>query len=113
MDDGVGQILAKLREYGLEKNTVIFFTSDNGGPSFWKPRPEILDVVKAGTPLGAPEKGEKPDFRVVSNRFQWAIGANGSDNLPLSFGKGILYEGGVRVPLHRPMAGRCAGGQGE
>jgi arylsulfatase A-like enzyme len=98
VDDGVGRILAKLREHDLEKNTVIFFTSDNGGPSFWKPRPEILDVVKAGTPLGAPKPGEKPDFRVVSRRFQWSIGANGSDNEPLSFGKGILYEGGVRVP---------------
>ena len=98
VDDGVGQILAKLREHGLEKNTLIFFTSDNGGPSFWKPRPEILDIVKAGTPLGAPQKGERPDFRVISRRFQWSIGANGSVNLPLSFGKGIHYEGGVRVP---------------
>jgi arylsulfatase A-like enzyme len=98
VDDGVGQILAKLRQLHLDQNTVIFFTSDNGGPSFWKARPEILDVVKAGTPLGAPQPGEVPDFRVVSRRFQWSIGANGSDNLPLSFGKGILYEGGVRVP---------------
>ena len=77
---------------------MIFFTSDNGGASLWKPRPEILDIVKAGTPLGAPQKGEVPDYRVVSKRFQMSIGANGSVNLPLSFGKGILYEGGVRVP---------------
>jgi arylsulfatase A-like enzyme len=99
VDDGVGAILAKLRALDLDKNTLIFFTSDNGGPSFWKPRPEILDVIKAGTALGAPRPGEKADWRVVSKRFQWAIGANGSENLPLSFGKGILYEGGVRVPF--------------
>ena len=98
VDDGVGQIVAKLRERGLEKNTVIFFTSDNGGASFWKPRPEILDVIKAGTALGAPQPGEKVDWRVISKRFQLSIGGNGADNLPLSFGKGILYEGGVRVP---------------
>jgi len=32
MDDGVGKILAKLRELKLEENTLIFFLSDNGGP---------------------------------------------------------------------------------
>ena len=33
MDDGVGRILAKLRDAGLEDNTLIFFLSDNGGPT--------------------------------------------------------------------------------
>lgn len=30
MDDGVGQIMALLKELKLDKNTVVFFTSDNG-----------------------------------------------------------------------------------
>ena len=33
MDDGVGEVLAKLREAGLEENTLVFFFSDNGGPT--------------------------------------------------------------------------------
>jgi arylsulfatase A-like enzyme len=33
MDDSVGAILAKLREEGIEENTLIFFLSDNGGPT--------------------------------------------------------------------------------
>jgi arylsulfatase A-like enzyme len=33
MDDGVGSVLATIRARGLEKNTVIFFFSDNGGPT--------------------------------------------------------------------------------
>ncbi len=33
MDDAVGRVLAKLREHKLEKNTLIFFYSDNGGPT--------------------------------------------------------------------------------
>ncbi|MBS0208037.1 MAG: sulfatase [Planctomycetes bacterium] len=33
MDDAVGQVLGKLRTAGIEENTLIFFVSDNGGPS--------------------------------------------------------------------------------
>ncbi|WP_080058370.1 sulfatase [Spirosoma aerolatum] len=31
LDDGVGRIVAKLNELGLTKNTLVIFTSDNGG----------------------------------------------------------------------------------
>lgn len=33
MDDGVGRVLAKLREHKLEEDTMVFFISDNGGPT--------------------------------------------------------------------------------
>ena len=33
VDDGVGRVLAKLRELGIEENTIVFFLSDNGGPT--------------------------------------------------------------------------------
>jgi arylsulfatase A-like enzyme len=33
MDDAVGVLLAKLREAGLEERTLVFFLSDNGGPT--------------------------------------------------------------------------------
>jgi arylsulfatase A-like enzyme len=32
LDDGIGRGLAKLRELGIEEETLIFFVSDNGGP---------------------------------------------------------------------------------
>jgi arylsulfatase A-like enzyme len=32
MDDGVGQVLAALRDGGIEQNTLVWFLSDNGGP---------------------------------------------------------------------------------
>jgi arylsulfatase A-like enzyme len=34
MDDAVGSVLAKLQELQLEENTLIFFLSDNGGPTW-------------------------------------------------------------------------------
>jgi arylsulfatase A-like enzyme len=33
MDDAVGQVLTQVREMGQEENTLIFFLSDNGGPT--------------------------------------------------------------------------------
>lgn len=33
MDDAVGQVLGKIRALGQEENTLIFFFSDNGGPT--------------------------------------------------------------------------------
>ncbi len=32
LDDGVGLLLRKLKELGLQKNTLVIFSSDNGGP---------------------------------------------------------------------------------
>lgn len=32
MDDGIGHVLAALRDSGIEKNTLVWFISDNGGP---------------------------------------------------------------------------------
>ena len=34
MDDAVGSIMQKLKDEGLDKNTVIFFVSDNGGATY-------------------------------------------------------------------------------
>jgi arylsulfatase A-like enzyme len=33
LDDAVGKVMGKLRESGLEQNTLVFFFSDNGGPT--------------------------------------------------------------------------------
>ncbi|MCC6490598.1 MAG: sulfatase-like hydrolase/transferase [Candidatus Hydrogenedentes bacterium] len=33
LDDAVGQVLGKVREAGLESDTLVFFISDNGGPT--------------------------------------------------------------------------------
>ncbi len=33
MDEGIGAVLDKLREYGIEEDTLVFFINDNGGPT--------------------------------------------------------------------------------
>ncbi|MGS2722596.1 sulfatase-like hydrolase/transferase [Porticoccus sp. GXU_MW_L64] len=50
VDDGVGRILDKLEQLGIDDNTLIFFLSDNGGP------------VKDGAASNAPLKGGKGSY---------------------------------------------------
>jgi len=51
MDEGIGRILAALKKSGLEKNTVVVFTSDNGGERFsdtWPLVGKKMDLLEGG-----------------------------------------------------------------
>ncbi|MDF1825720.1 MAG: sulfatase-like hydrolase/transferase [Verrucomicrobiales bacterium] len=73
VDDNVGKVLAKLEDLGLAENTLVIFTSDNGGVSkFWKGG---MNGNKAGTyeggvraPFFARWKGTVPPGGVVEGQ---------------------------------------------
>lgn len=81
MDDAIGQILKAVENSVALKNTIVIFTSDNGG----------VDWTHKGNAYPAPDPQMKKGF---------------SSNAPLRAGKITAYEGGMRVPAFVTWVGK-------
>jgi len=86
VDESVGRVMKTLDDLKLADNTVIIFTSDNGGVGgYGRTDGLIREPGKEGKSKNA--KGADED------------GGGVTDNAPLRSGKGSLYEGGTREPF--------------
>ena len=109
MDQGIGRIVAQLRELDILDNTLIFFLSDNGGCAEFLGEDGPGEIPSSKTPDGRTVRvGNSPDIEPGSDEtyasydLPWA---NASDT-PFRMYKHWVHEGGISTPLivHWPAA---------
>lgn len=102
MDQGIGRIMARLREEGLEENTLVLFLSDNGGCAELLredgPRGSVLGDTLDGRPVRLGNRrdvmpGDADTF--MSYDTPWA----NASNTPFRLFKHWVHEGGISTPL--------------
>ena len=96
MDDSVGAVMSQLRKSGLEENTLVFFLSDNGGPT--------RELTSSNLPLRG-EKGQMYEGAIrVPYMVQWKgkIPAGKVYHQPVSsfdiYATAVANSAGVTVP---------------
>ena len=81
MDQNIGRLLTRLKEWDIEKNTLVIFLSDNGANPYDRQRhPEI--------PPGGP-----------GSRWMYGVGWANLSNTPFRLYKRNQHEGGIATPF--------------
>jgi arylsulfatase A-like enzyme len=103
LDTAIGQIHAALVEQGIERDTVLWFMSDNGGlipKGAINHLPDPFFTMAIESTLGVEANPVFIDFARTNFR------SGGADNRPFKGGKQTPHEGAVRVPAFISWPGR-------
>jgi arylsulfatase A-like enzyme len=90
IDDNMGRLVEKLKQLGLEENTILIFMTDNGTSAGFLPDAQAAAARSAATPGGAGLRPAQPS----PDQPAWKGFNAGMRGI-----KGSEYEGGHRVPF--------------
>lgn len=107
LDSGLGILLEKVKEFGLDKNTYIIYTSDNGAVPVMPPRSKY--TFGTNTPLSrgkwdAMEGGIRVPFIISGPKIK----AGSESKVPISFSDllpTIIDIAGKKIPLYNELDG--------
>jgi len=109
VDESLGRLLDTLDRLGIADDTLVIFTSDNGGNTHSNTDTDRKAETKRDKTATRNAKQAAANSTLASYR-KWAGHKPPTNNAPLRDGKGTVYEGGVRVPLIVRFPGRVRPG---
>jgi len=96
LDDTVGSIMAELKAQGIDDNTIVFFSSDNGHETYYR-------NAKGQLPKTVWKKGEKADgskANLTDNKWRTSTDGDVFDGAMGRTGlKWSTFQGGVNCPM--------------
>ena len=100
LDDHVGLIMAQLKKLNLDKNTIVFFTADNGHELYYGPKKTFPKTLADGKPANLTDR--KWRTSEAGDVFDGAAGRAGIKRAP--------FQGGIQCPMIARWPGKIEAG---
>ena len=119
LDDNIGRVLAQARELGLDRDTIVVFTSDNGGERFsdtWPFTGKKTELLEGGLRVpaivrwpGVVAPGSRSDVPIISMDWLPTFVAAGGGRQTAAYPERRRRHPRRRSPAAPCPSARCSG----